>query len=62
MNELDRVLENIFTPEVADDCNDPTELGMTSMFGGHWLTPAQVEELADRLRAHAATARAAVSS
>lgn len=62
MNDLDRVLENIFTPENADDCNDPTELGMTSMFGGHWLTPDQTEELADRLRDHAEAARAAAAT
>lgn len=59
---LQSVLQEIYTPESADDCNDSEELGMTSIFGGYLLTPDETTALAATLLQHAATARRAIAA
>ncbi len=56
MSPLDRLLEEIHTPEVADDCDDPADLGRVLLFG-EALEPDEVDALADALREHARRAR-----
>lgn len=58
---LAHVLDEIYTPESADDLDGNAQLGRTMIFG--WdLTPDETDQLAAALRDHATTARKAVEN